>query len=100
MPKPYNRRWQKARQTYLRNNPLCVWHKRDGKVVASRIVDHIIPHRNDMKLFWDTSNWQALCKSCHDSHKQRLEKSGVILGCDEDGIPTDPGHHWSRGGAG
>lgn len=24
------------------------------------------PHRGDQKLFWDESNWQALCKPCHD----------------------------------
>lgn len=30
------------------------------------IVDHIIPHRGDMKLFWDEDNWQSLCKHCHD----------------------------------
>lgn len=35
--------------------------------MAATVVDHIIPHRGDQKLFWDRSNWQALCKSCHDS---------------------------------
>ena len=30
-------------------------------------LDHIIPHRGDRRLFWDRNNWQALCKSCHDS---------------------------------
>ena len=28
-------------------------------------VDHIIAHRGDPKLFWDQSNWRALCHSCH-----------------------------------
>ena len=32
----------------------------------SPTVDHIIPHRGDPELFWDRSNWQALCKNCHD----------------------------------
>ncbi|MGR4929047.1 hypothetical protein ACIPUD_19960 [Bradyrhizobium sp. CAR08] len=28
-----------------------------------------------MKLFWDRSNWQALCASpCHNRHKQRDEQ--------------------------
>ncbi|MGI6721758.1 MAG: HNH endonuclease [Anaerovoracaceae bacterium] len=27
----------------------------------------MVPHRGDQKLFWDRSNWQSLCKSCHDS---------------------------------
>ena len=28
-------------------------------------VDHIVPHRGDMSLFWDVNNWQALCHECH-----------------------------------
>ncbi|MDU9415206.1 hypothetical protein [Pseudomonas sp. zfem005] len=48
------------------------------------------------KLFWDRANWQPLCKPCHDSTKQRLEKSGRVLGCDTAGRPTDPRHHWNR----
>ena len=36
------------------------------KYVRATVVDHIIPHRGDQKLFWDQNNWQALCKSCHD----------------------------------
>ena len=35
-------------------------------------VDHIIPHRGDQKLFWDKSNWQALCHR-HHSMKTRRE---------------------------
>ena len=30
------------------------------------LLDHIIPHRGDQKLFWDEQNWQPLCKDCHD----------------------------------
>ena len=30
------------------------------------VVDYIVPHRGDQKLFWDKSNWQPLCKACHD----------------------------------
>ena len=50
-----------------------------------------------MVLFWDQSNWQSLCATCHSAHKQRLEKSGVVVGCDDGGRPTDPGHHWNMG---
>lgn len=67
-----------------------------GQVVAATIVDHVIPHRGDQQLFWDKSNWQSLCKHCHDSHKQRIEKSGRESGCDVSGIPIDKTHHWNR----
>jgi hypothetical protein len=65
-------------------------------MVAAVVVDHIVPHRGDMKLFWDSGNWQSLCKTCHDSFKQRQEKSGVESGCSVDGIPIDASHHWNR----
>ena len=28
-------------------------------------VDHVIPHRDHQEAFWDVSNWQPLCKTCH-----------------------------------
>ena len=92
----YGSRWQKARAAYLKKHPLCVDHEKLGQVVQAEIVDHIIPHRGDMVLFWDSDNWQSLCKHCHDSHKQRLEKSGQVLGCSPDGIPIDGNHHWNK----
>lgn len=67
-----------------------------GAVVRAVVVDHKVPHRGDMNLFWDKSNWQALCKQCHDGHKQRQEKSGVVVGCSADGLPLDTNHHWHQ----
>ncbi|MGN8738508.1 HNH endonuclease signature motif containing protein [Bilifractor sp. HCP3S3_D3] len=37
------------------------------------VVDHIVPHRGDPKLFWDRSNWQALCKRCHDKKTRKYD---------------------------
>ena len=62
----YNRRWQTARKSYLEAHPLCVQCAKQGKYVRATVVDHIVPHRGDQKLFWDQNNWQPLCKSCHD----------------------------------
>jgi len=62
----YNKRWQSARRRYLQLHPLCVECERKGHVIPATVVDHIIPHRGDETLFWDESNWQALCKKCHD----------------------------------
>lgn len=69
-----------------------------GRVTSATVVDHIVPHRGNNELFWDKSNWQALCKPCHDRHKQRLEKSGTEVGCGLDGVPIDKTHHWNRSG--
>jgi 5-methylcytosine-specific restriction protein A len=62
----YDSRWKKARKRFLKANPLCVECLKINRIVKATVVDHIIPHRGDKKLFWDENNWQALCKSCHD----------------------------------
>ncbi|NMZ77376.1 HNH endonuclease [Pseudomonas nitroreducens] len=92
----YGGRWQKARLTFLRKNPLCSYCQDRGKVVAATVVDHKVPHKGDQSLFWDRSNWQPLCAQCHSSTKQRIEKSGVTFGCNADGSPIDPNHHWAK----
>ena len=92
----YDSRWQKARAGYLRSHPLCVMCEKQGKTRPATLVDHIVPHKGDSDLFWNKGNWQALCKTCHDSHKKRLEMSGRIVGCDVSGIPLDPNHHWNQ----
>jgi 5-methylcytosine-specific restriction enzyme A len=92
----YGYKWQQARDGYLRSHPFCADHLKRGQYIQATVVDHIIPHRGDQKLFWDKTNWQALCELCHNSHKQRLEKSGKELGCDLAGIPADKHHHWNK----
>lgn len=62
----YNARWRQARLLFLRKHPLCAQCQREGRITPATVVDHIIPHRGDQQLFWDESNWQPLCKSCHD----------------------------------
>ena len=69
----YTAEWSRAAKAYIAANPLCVEHLRSGRVVPSRIVDHVVPHRGDRELFWDTENWQALCKPCHDAKTARGE---------------------------
>lgn len=68
----YDSHWRKARSRFLKSHPLCVRCRMDGKLVKATVVDHIIPHRGDEALFWEESNWQAMCKSCHD-HKTMTE---------------------------
>ena len=94
----YGSRWQKARDSFLRSHPLCADHQQRGHIVPATVVDHIIPHRGDSKLFWDHDNWQSLCRLCHDGHKQRMEHGSMTASCDLSGKPTDPRHHWQRPG--
>ena len=78
-------------------HPRCVFCAKQGYMTPATVVDHIEPHRGDSVAFWAADNWQSLCKSCHDSAKQTLEKSGYLKGSTQDGIPLDPRHPWNRG---
>lgn len=71
----YDYRWAKARKAYLIAHPLCVECQKKGIITPATDVDHIIPHRGDKKLFWDSNNWQSLCHECH-SRKTVTEDGG------------------------
>lgn len=63
----YGRRWQKERLAFLNDHPLCVECERRGLVTVATVVDHVIPHRGNQRLFWDSDgNWQALCDVHHN----------------------------------
>lgn len=68
----YDVRWRKARAAYLAEHALCVDCASRGRTSAASNVDHVVPHKGDHILFWDESNWQALCASCH-SRKTAIE---------------------------
>ena len=95
MSKLYGARWAKRRAAFLQDNPFCVFCRERERTELATVVDHIIPHRGDMELFWDEENWQPLCGTCHNSTKKRMEMSGNLPGCDAEGNPIDPGHHWA-----
>jgi 5-methylcytosine-specific restriction enzyme A len=68
----YGHKWRLASKAYLVKHPWCKacmadrWEHR-----AAQVVDHVKPHRGDIGLFWDSSNWQPLCKECHDRKTAR-----------------------------
>lgn len=92
----YGSRWRAARSTFLKSNPFCIVCKNDRIITAATVVDHIVPHKGDLELFWDTTNWQPMCKTHHDAYKQKFEKTGLTVGCDEKGLPIDRNHHWNN----
>ena len=67
----YGWRWRIASKRYLRANPLCAECLRRGRTKSAEVVDHIVPHRGDMKLFWDQDNWQGLCVPDHNAKSAR-----------------------------
>ena len=80
--------WRKASAAFLQRYPLCVLCLARGQIneramadlcttQRTLVVDHIEPHRGDDSLFWNTNNWQTLCRLCHDVDKQRHEQRGL-----------------------
>lgn len=70
----YSSKWRRESKAFLAlpENRLCAC----GCGRIADCVDHKVPHRGDMKLFWDRKNWQPLASSpCHASRKQSLERS-------------------------
>jgi 5-methylcytosine-specific restriction endonuclease McrA len=74
-----------------------------GCGVAATNVDHIVPRRRGGADL-DPTNVQAMCASCH-SAKTAIRDGGFgrpgrpdvrirLAGCDETGMPRDPGHAW------
>ena len=96
----YTTAWEKARAAYLRKHPLCRECEAQGRFVPATVVDHIKPHKGDMKIFWDSANWQPLCKQCHDRKTAREDgafgNAPKIPGCTAAGLPADPGHPWNQ----
>lgn len=72
----YDHKWEVARAEFLELNPLCADHNKRGYVQIATVVDHITPHKGDKKLFWDKTNWQPLCKPCHDRKTQTEDRGG------------------------
>jgi 5-methylcytosine-specific restriction protein A len=70
----YDRKWAKARAIWLAQYPLCAMCLQQGWTTAAAVVDHIEPHRGNILLFWDVSNWQSLCIPCHNA-KSATEKA-------------------------
>lgn len=94
MPSLYDRAWRRRRAEQLAEHPLCAWCMKIGRVTPASVADHIEPHRGDPVKF--AGPLQSLCATCHSAHKQLLETSGYIRGCDERGYPLDPNHPWNR----
>ena len=72
-----------AADLFLKQEPLCRECKWYGRVTAATLVDHRKPHKGNMEWFWNTDNWQPLCKPCHDkktNREQRAMNKYVVCG--------------------
>lgn len=68
--------WRDRRAAQLAHEPTCRMHREQtGQIVIATVADHVVPHREDPRLFWH-GELQSLCASCHSSVKQREERQG------------------------
>ena len=65
------RKYQKARAAFLHDHPLCAECERNGIIRAADELDHIVPVRDNPDGFWDSENWQGLCRACHEAKTAR-----------------------------
>ena len=66
-------RWRNERKDFLKSHPYCYVCGAPAK-----IVDHIRPHRGDIDLFYDESNWQPMCWQCHS--RKTLKENNFFHG--------------------
>lgn len=92
----YDARWRKARAAFLATHPLCERCTKMGRTTAATVVNHRIPHKGSLALFWDQANWESTCKPHHDSTIQSEERTGFVKGNDASGRPLDPAHPWRQ----
>ncbi|NGP18909.1 HNH endonuclease signature motif containing protein [Devosia aurantiaca] len=108
----YTAAWDKARAAFLAepDNQFCRECEKTGLLNPGTmhldgtletnpwrmhlVVDHIIAHKNDQRLFWDRSNWQPLCPDHHDIIKQREEHGRMTGAVDINGRPVGA-HPWN-----
>lgn len=87
----YGRKWRVAKGKFIAKHPICRMCLDAGRTEPARVVDHVVPHKGNAALFWDRSNWQALCFNCHNQHKQRQERLDELAAnaCRIDGYPVN-----------
>lgn len=59
-------RWRKCSRDFRKRFPICQKCEAAGIIKPSQLTDHVRPHRGNEELFWDESNWAALCNQCHN----------------------------------
>jgi 5-methylcytosine-specific restriction protein A len=68
--------WQRNSKQYLKENPLCDECYKAHRLTPATVVHHIVDHKGDDTLFWDSANnWIGLCKPCHDHTSKHKEKA-------------------------
>lgn len=73
----YTNKWYDKTKVFLALHPICGVCDDLGQFTKATLVDHKKPHRGDLDLFWNESNWQPLC-SRHHAAKTAGETGGRV----------------------
>jgi 5-methylcytosine-specific restriction protein A len=84
--------WRSLRALVISEQPLCAQCQREGRLTVGNEVDHI---DNDASNN-ERGNLENLCHSCHSRKTNRDMGHRVAHGCDVNGNPLDPNHHWNK----
>ena len=68
--------WQKLRDSFLRDNPMCVECLKAGVYKLAKVVDHVVPHRGDKDKFFQLGNLQSLCEIHHNQKTYQEGRNG------------------------
>lgn len=71
-------RWRRLTKRMLRENPICPVCMTAGDLTPASETDHIVAHKGDTSLFYNTENLWCLCKQCH-ARKTAAERNGKDL---------------------
>jgi len=58
---------------FLSKNSLCVDCLKEGRTVSATEVHHVLKAKDNRQDFYDSSQWLALCKSCHSKRTAQGE---------------------------
>lgn len=65
----YNNTWNRYSHAFLAINPKCFVCN-----AISTVVDHVIPHKGDEKLFTKLDNHMPLCAACHNYSTAKYDR--------------------------
>lgn len=68
--------WKRRRSAQLVTEPFCRECARRGLRVRATEVDHIVPHRGDVRLFCE-GELQSLCHRCHSG--KTMQENSVLF---------------------
>ena len=88
--------WKALRADQLKKHPLCAFHLKRSKIVEATVVHHVRPKDKDNIATFFRGPSSRCANRVTTSAGQKEDKRGYVMGCDINGVPLDPEHHWNK----